>query len=448
MITSLHIQNVALVDDVEIEFGKGLNVLTGETGAGKSIIIGSFNFIMGARLQKSIIKQGATSARVDAVFSIDEDEKKRITEICGAEVSDNNVILSRVLKASGQGDCRVNGVVVTTEVLAKVASVLADMHGQHDTEVLLKPKNHVTILDSFGGQKIVRARLAYEGAVCELGELKKQLKVYGGDDFERKRLVDMYKFQINEIEQVNPKKGEDEDLLERKNVMQNFERLKMGLAQTVAYFEGDDGIASQIKQAVSSLGGISNLDKCIEKFLTTVQSLKAEIDDVGSDISGYCENMEFDEEEYKRVTERLDDIKVLKRKYGNSVDDILKHLADVSSKLEMLERSEEDIERINKQIAQKQTEVESLGGELVAVRTAVAREMAGKIVGHLHDLGMPSAKFLVDEITVEGVNFLFSANAGVSLKPLSHIISGGEMSRFMLAIKAVTVNMNSVGCMV
>ena len=448
MLKSIQVKNVALVDELEIEFGEGLNVLTGETGAGKSIIIGSFNFILSARLDKSAIRQGASFARVDAVFVPLGTERNKIQAICGIDINDDTVILSRTIKPDGKGEARINGTVVTTDVLRACGSVLVNIHGQHETEVLLKQKNHVTILDNFGGQRVINVRSDYFNEVDELKRLEKSLSAFGGDDFERKRLIDMYTFQIKDIENAKLRVGEDDELGEKRVCMQNFEKLSLGLKSVSGLFEGDDGICNALRQTISVLGGIASIDNKVEKFYETAKTLKIDMDDLSGDVSDYFENMEFDEDEFKRVDERLDEIKVLKRKYGSTIQDVLNFLDDVRSSLDLITQSEEEIERINIKIKNQTAVVEKLAEELVTVRRTVAGEMQQKIVEELKDLGMPSSKFVVTDIGVNDVTFLFSANAGVEPRPLVHIISGGEMSRFMLALKTVTANIEAVGTLV
>ena len=449
MLKTLLIQNVALIAAQDIEFGPGLNVLTGETGAGKSIIIGSLNFILGAKLEKSVIRQGAPMARVDAVFDVKGAERAKITEISGVDAPEPEVILTRTIKPTSSGECRVNGTIVTADTLRAVAAVLINIHGQHDTEILLKPKNHVAILDTFGGQKVRAAANEYHDELNRLNEIKKRLKAFGGDDFERKRLLDMYQYQIKDIESAKLRDGEDEKLAERRAKMMNFEKLSAGLANAVATFgEGDDGIDGSMRSLLGTLSAIANVDARSEKFCETARSIKIELDDLCGDIQSYLDDLEFDPEEFKRVDARLDEIKILKRKYGSTIPAIFAFLNDARAGYDLLTRSEEEIEKIKSDIATQETVVANTGNALVEARLVAARDLESKLLPHLADLGMPRAQFRVDDVTVDGVNFLFSANAGQDVRPLVHIISGGEMSRFMLALKAVTANIDGVDTLV
>ena len=448
MLKSLHIQNVALITDLEIEFGEGLNVLTGETGAGKSIIIGSLNFILGMRLDKTVIRHGANMSRVDAVFSALGEDIEKITELTGVEFIDNEIIISRTLKTDGKGECRINGTVVAADTLRGASQILINIHGQHETEELLKPKNHVAILDNFGGQHLLNLKKDYLDKLAHLNELKKSLKTFGGDDFERKRLVDMYQYQIKDIEDAKLHDNEDVDLTEKKTRLQNFEKLSVGLQAAASAFEGDTGLDNGIHELLGYIGGISSLDKHAEKFYETAKSLRVELNELAGDIQNYYDNLEFDEDEFKRVDARLDEIKVLKRKYGSTIPEIFSFLNDTRASLDLLTRSSEDVEKINKEIEETAKSVESSGEKLVLARRETADTLQAKMTSELKDLGMANALFECTDITVEGVNFMFSANAGVPPRPLVNIISGGEMSRFMLALKSVTANMNAVGTLV
>jgi DNA repair protein RecN (Recombination protein N) len=441
MLKTLHLQNIALITELEIEFGKGLNVLTGETGAGKSIIIGGLNFILGGKLDKTIIRQGASFARADTVFQVYGQERNEITEISGIDFDSDEVILSRTLKADGKSDCRINGAAVTLETLRAASNILINIHGQHETEALLKPKNHVAILDSFGGGQTKSALSNYNEALIELNDAKRKLREVGGDENERKRMIDMYEYQIRDIEGSKLKRGEDIDLQEQKSRMQNFEKIKNSLS-----------LAANAKntpaEIVSALLQISSIDTRAERFYETARTLSLEFDDLQSDIASYFESLDFDEDEFARIDARLDEIKILKRKYGNTITDILNFLNQAHTNLELLINGEKIAAEAAQKVAEWEQAVSDAAENLVAARTQAARNLEDKIQSHLQDLGMPSAVFIVNEITATSVNFLFSANAGIAPRPLSHIISGGEMSRFMLALKAVTASMESIGTLV
>lgn len=446
MLQSLKIQNIALIPQVEIEFSEKFNVLTGETGAGKSIIIGSFNFILGEKLSKSVIRSGASSARVDAVFSVSGAVTSDITALTGIDFEDNTVILTRTLKVDGKSECRINGNVVTTSALKDAAAQLIHIHGQHETEVLLKAKNHLSILDGFGRINLGEYHEQYD----KLLELRAGLKSFGGSDAERDRLVDMYQYQIKEIESAKLRDNEDEELLEFKTKMINFEKIYNNLSVASQAFK-----ELGFRNIISLLSGVAKLDVKIEKMLDRAKSVQYELDDVESGISSYLEGLEYDEEKFKTTDERLDEIKVLKRKYGGTIPQIFVFLAEARASLDFLTRSVEDMDRIKLQISDQEKVVAEAGERLTQARKAAAVIFEHEIVNQLKDLGMPACKLRVEFNAIcagahgcDEVEFLFSANAGEEIKPLASIISGGEMSRFMLALKTVTARFGSVATMV
>ncbi|MCL2569944.1 MAG: DNA repair protein RecN [Firmicutes bacterium] len=459
MLQSLKIKNVALISSAEVEFGCGLNALTGETGAGKSIILGSLNFIMGEKAQKTMIRSGESSARVDAVFSVDDEIVFGVNELTGIEVEDGQVILTRTLKTDGKNECRVNGVVVPASILKDVAHFLVHIHGQHETESLLKPKNHISILDNFGEDKIKPILTQYQVEYNEYKNLEKRLKSLGGDDAEVARQVDLYAFQINEIESANLQKGEDETLQEQKLKMQNFEKMNLGLSQAIAYLGAEEGGVTLVKRALSQLFGVMQYDLKLEEIYNTALPLQYGLVDFEDSLQSYLDNMEFDEAEFIRVDKRLDEIKVLKRKYGTSIAEILLFMEKCRASLDLLKNSEKELEKTKSAMQEKLQRMETCAKKLSEARVEVAKNLEEQIVAQLKDLGMPSCAFKVgfseiDQVTVakfksngfDDIEFMFSANKGEPLRPLSSIISGGEMSRFMLGLKSLIAS--DVGTMI
>jgi len=424
MLKSLKIQNVALIPQVEIEFGSGFNVLTGETGAGKSIVLGSLNFILGEKLGKAMIRSGETRCFVEAVFS-------------------NDLVLSRTLKLDGKSECRINGVIVTTSELQGIASELVNIHGQHDTEALLSVKNHISILDQFGQIQISEYRKEYD----ELKELERKLKSFGGDESERERQMDLLKFQINEIESVNLREGEDDELAELKVRMNNHEKIVQSLTQAVSHFDTE-----AVRSGLAALGPVSGLDSKLEKIYQDAKSVKIGLDYVLDDAQSYLDEMEFDESEFLRVDQRLDQIKSLKRKYGSSIVEIVAFAEQQKLGLKHLIESEKELENTKNAIQAKLCLLGECGEKLSEKRKEAARVLEHEILLQLGDLGMQSASFSVsfsrvkdNKLKSDGIDeieFLFSANAGEPLRPLARIISGGEMSRFMLGLKCLVASSN------
>ena len=449
MLQSLTIKNVALIKDAELELGRGLNVLTGETGAGKSIILGSLGLIMGDKPTKGIIRTGETSARVDAVFSISRRLSSVLAQDYGIEADDDTIIITRSLKLDAAGlksDCRINGSAVTTAILKEVAGMLVHIHGQHDTEVLLKPKSHIHILDAFGGEELSALTAKYQEIYSELKNLEKKLNSFGGNEEERSRQIDIYQFQIKEIESANLALGEEEILQEKKNKMQNFERITTNLSQTNHLLNEEEGALSLFGRALSTLAVISGFDERLEKIHEDANALQYGLDEFATSVCNYLEEMNLDEEEFERVDARLDELKTLRRKYGGSIEKVLEFLSGARAEYDRLLKSDKEVELTKKAIQDKLGVLVEYGKELTVKRGEVATRLEMELVTQLRDLGMPSATFNVGIVSdsvnyskygLDDVQFLFSANAGEPLKPLSSVASGGELSRFMLGLKTI-----------
>jgi len=485
MLISLKIQNIALIPQVEIEFGPNFNVLTGETGAGKSIILGSLNFILGDKLNKGMIRNGETRAQVDAVFEVDNESAAKINDLCGVDVDDNVLIISRSLKIDGKTDCRINGSQITASTLKEIANSLIHIHGQHDTEAVLRVKNHLNILDGYGGEEVRIPLSIYKKEYENWKSLEGKLRGLGGDEATRERQIDLYNFQINEIESADLTEGEDEELQAKKVAFQNFSKIADGLSGAIGFLSGDDGGAiSALKNALSSLGSVSNFDVRLEKVYDEATNLQYALADVEGELTNYFDSMEMDEEEFARVDARLDEIKSLKRKYGTNISDILVYLENTRRDLNKLLSNEQEVEKIKQEIGGSLARLGQYAEVLSVKRSEVASDLEKKIIEQLGELEMKSTNFKVefkgkniyyatqdtttygsvsDNITqnsnkmdkppfkpdgIDEIEFLFSANQGEPLRPLASIISGGEMSRFMLALKTLIAGNEKIGTMI
>ena len=405
MLRTLAIKNVALIPECEIEFGSGFNVLTGETGAGKSIVLGALNFILGEKLGKHMIRSGETSAKVTAVF-------------------DNELILARTLKADGKSECRINGEIVSVAELKSATLGLIDIHGQHDTARLLNSATHMGVLDEFG--KVDTSE--YKKHLAELKDLERKLKSFGTDEAERARQVDLLDFQIKEIERVGFKDGEEEDLTETRARMLNHEKIATNLGAALEALQ-----ASQFKRAVSALSSVSQFDGELSKLYEEAEGLSYSIQAIEDSVSSYLGTSEYDEREFQRIDTRLDEIKSLKRKYG----DVAKFYEKTRAEYDRLVNSEKEIETLKADIVKASELVKKSGDALTDKRRGVAKILEEKLLGRLRPLGMSAATFKCDVLSVDEAVFMFSANVGEPLKPLGQVISGGELSRFMLALKSL-----------
>jgi len=416
MLTTLSIKNLALIENAEIKFGAGLNILTGETGAGKSIVLGALNFILGAKLGKHMVRSGESLAKVTAVFEQGEEE----------------LILTRILKSDGKGECRINGEIVSVVELKELAGGLIDIHGQHDTARLLDSKTHTDVLDGFGDYQDMLAE--FKQLAGELRDLKKQLESFGSDESERARLIDLYDYQIKEIERANLRDGEEEELSESRTRMLNHEKIAVNLTQAIEALS-----TSQLRRAVAALSSVSNIDTDLGKLYEEAESVVYSLGAVESGLSEYLGRSEYDEREFTRVDARLDEIKALKRKYGASIRDILLFLDETRAKYERHTNSEKEIQALGQAIDAQKLRIADCQSRLTAARQSTATEFEKQLLDRLRPLGMQSATFTC-KITDTGAEFMFSANLGEPLRALSSVISGGELSRFMLALKSLVAD--------
>lgn len=417
MLNTLRIQNLALIPAVEINFGEHFNVLTGETGAGKSIIIGSLNFIFGDKLSVNAIRYGADFARVTAVF--------------------DETIIVRTLHANGKSEIRVNDEPMTLKGLREVVGNLIDIHGQHDTEKLLDAKNHLGILDAFAKTDLS----AYQEAYSQLQSLRNELATYGDNSEERARLLDLYQYQINEIERANLTPDEEDSLNQRALVLRNAEKLAEGLQYVVDNLTDADGaLGSAQKRLLSIQQYDGQLQSLAERFV----SASGELGDILIDLRDYLDNMDFSANTLESIFDRLDEIKNLKRKYGATIADILAFCEKTKNEQARLLSAGDTIQKLQSQIQSQTENVSRLAEKITAVRKAAGLELAQQLKAQLKDLGMEQTQFEVQFSTAalrgngaDAVEFLFSANLGEPVRPLAQIISGGEMSRLMLALKTV-----------
>ena len=417
MLSILRIQNIALIPAVEINFGPAFNVLTGETGAGKSIIIGSLNFIFGDKLSTNVIRNGAEFARVTAVF--------------------DETIITRTLHANGKSEIRVNDEPMTLKGLREVAGNLIDIHGQHDTEKLLLPKHHLAILDAFAATDLT----AYHNAYTQLQHLRTELASYGDNPAERERLLDLYQYQIHEIEQAELDPEEEETLQNRALVLRNAEKLGEGLTEAVAQL---DAAATAVGRAEKRLLGLVNCDPELATWAERLDGASGELDDLSAELNRKLTALDASAETLEQVYDRLDTIKNLKRKYGNTVADVLAFYQTTQAAYQRLLTAGDTIHNLNTQIAAQNQVVTQLAAAVTQHRQAAARELSAQLTTHLRDLGMGQAQFEVrfqpiqpGTAGADDVEFFFSANLGEPVRPLAQIISGGEMSRLMLALKTV-----------
>lgn len=463
MLQQIKITNVALIDEVNINFEEQLNILSGETGAGKSIIIDSLNFLLGKRADKTLIRSGKETAKVTAVFFVDENKAyiKSFFEKLGVE-SENNIIVTRTMSINGKSTTTVNGEFVSATQLRELTSNLVDIHGQNEHQLLLKEANQLKIVDDFGGKNVLDAKNKYLQNYNLLLEVNKNIKNLGGSEFERARQIELLAHEIKEIEAANLNESEEEELRIKFKRMQNSEKIANSVTEALDALNGNS-VVNNIILANKSLGAVSQYDEELQKLNERFNSIKLELDDAVSELNYIGNSLEFDQEQFEIMDDRLEEIKKLKRKYGGSIESALIYLSEAKEKLFNLENSAEQLMKLNKEKQQIILKLIDFGKVLTNERKQSFNSLSKLMVKELEDLGMKNAKFdakfysyyieseLEEKMMPNGldeIEFMFSANLGEPVKPLSKIISGGEMSRFMLALKAITNKLGGVPTMI
>ena len=454
MLRTLYLKNVALVDEAEIAFSEGLNVLSGETGAGKSVILDSIDFVLGAKADKGMIRSGQSECSVRAEFSCDPELLRPVLEELDLEESDTLLIVRR-LNADGRSSLRVNGCPMTAAMLRKLTSRLVDVHGQSEHFFLLKEVNQLRLLDQIAGTREAREKIGE--LLKERRALQEKLSSLGGDEGERERRADILRFQIEELENAALKEGEEEELLALRTKYQNAEKILGGLKTVRDAILSDGGAADAVNTAHRGLLSIvryGDYDALSERL----ENALAELEDIGETAESLAEELDIDEREAERVESRLDEIRSLKKKYGGSVEEALSFLARAREELSLLENSAEECEKLRARLENNSGLLYAACRKLTELRKAGAEGFTERVVGELRTLNIPSARFeiafepyseedlpRVNSDGLDRVRFLFSANAGEPPKELGKIISGGEMSRFMLAVKAQLSSLGSIG---
>lgn len=447
MITSLKLKNIALIENAEIDFSSGFNVLSGETGAGKSVIINGINFALGTKADKNMIRFGENFCQAEIVFdNVNNSEVLAVLEDLGIDF-DEQIIIKRRFFSDGRGDIKVNGNTVTLNMLKTLTAVLCDVYGQSEHYSLLNKNNQLKVLDNFCIGEIEPIKAQIKPLILDIKDFKKQLELGGGDERQRAYKLDLLKFQIEEIEGANLIDGEEEDLLSKRKVLQNVEKIGNALQVLKCRFGDDNGVLDHINSSIRETSNISNISSEYQEIYDRLYSLKAESDDILNEVENLLDGLEFNGEESARIENRLDLIKQLKRKYGYNVSEINEYLQKIKEEYNYLVEFEENSKKITKKLENANNQLKALYNKLTVIREQYAKKFATLLEKELSTLGMKSAKFEISvvENTLEalsnnGVNeveFLFSANAGEPLKTMSKVISGGEMSRFMLALKLV-----------
>lgn len=457
MLSKLSIKNVALIESAEMEFGEGLNVLSGETGAGKSVILDSINFVLGAKADRMMIRHGEVECLVKAEFIVPE-TSCAVAALREMDIdTDGEILISRKFSENGKNTIKINGNTVTATMLRSVTDSLVDVHGQSEHFFLLQESNQLKMLDEVIGSDLIPLKEDLAGLLKERKDIQGRIALLGGDEKERGRRLDVLRFQINEIQSVDLKVGEEEELLIKRNKIANLEKIISALRDAVSAFNVEGGVSDGLRTAGRALSGILRLDENYENVYNKIEVLAIEADDVATVLSDMGEELYFDENEASEVESRLDCIRDLKRKYGANKAEIDEYFCKIKAECDLLVDCDGQYAALTHALDRTNNHIFGICQKITALRKTRGERFCGQVIEELKTLNIPNAQFAIrfNEYTKEGVStaningmdeicFFFSANAGEPMKTLGKIISGGEMSRFMLAIKTCLSSVNEI----
>lgn len=453
MLTSLKIENVAIIESAAIEFGCGLNVLTGETGAGKSIVIDSINAILGERTSRDIIRTGAQSAKVYAIFEDVNERVRNFLDENGIDCEDGVLIINRTLSREGKNVCRINGAPVTVSMLREIGGELIDIHGQHDNQSLLSPEKHCGFVDSFAGNEDLIAD--YREKYGRLCEIRSKLKKLTTDESSKSQRIDFLTYQIDELEKAEITIGERDELKARKSLINNSQKVIESLNIAYEALKADGAGIDMITDAESEIANASAYMEMLGEASEKITDIRYELEDIAETVRDAMTEVDFDPSELEDIDERLDLLYRLSKKYGDTEEEMLEYLEKARAELDNIAFSEERVKELQKQEKEALAETETAACKLTESRKTAGEKLSNAICSELEFLDMPNVRFVVKcndiGLTENGkdeIEFLISANAGEEPKPLAKIASGGELSRIMLAIKNVLAETDGVDTMI
>lgn len=458
MLHSLRVKNLALIRETEVEFGEGLNILTGETGAGKSLLIGSVNLALGGKFEKDMLRRGEENGLVELVFDCEEErlaEKLKSMDLEPSE--DGTVILSRKL-SSGKSICRINGETVTAKQVKELSELLIDIHGQHEHQSLLNKKKHMEILDAYAGAEFAECAGRVAALYHECTALEKKITEETLDDTSRSREQSLAEFEQKEIADASLQPGEDEELEQAYRKMSNSRKIAESLAESyqLSGNDAEDGAGNSLSRALRALRSVTMYDPALEQMEEQLAEVENLLSDYNHDVSEYMSDLEFDEEDFRSTEDRLNTINHLKEKYGNTIEEILRYKEEKEAYLEKLVDYDAYMQKLNAEWEEKQALLKKACEELSEIRRKNAAVLTQKLKDALIGLNFLTVEFDIavrpgQAITTKGyddVEFLISTNPGESLKPLNQVASGGELSRVMLAIKTVLAGKDAIDTLI
>lgn len=457
MLTNIHIENYALIDCLDIDINEGLNIITGETGAGKSIILGAIGAALGAKINSDVIRAGEEYSFISVSFHInDADKLKALTELDAVDLSDGDIIVTRKILPA-RSVFKINGVTVSAAQVRSLSSLIIDIHSQRDNLLLLKTENQLKLVDSFGDDELRKLMDRQKSLYEEYTECNSKLANIGDDASLREREISLLQYEIKEVEEASLTVEEDEELEEKFSKMSYLEKIRRGVAESLQSLEsGDVNSIDLLGKAIKSLGDAINYDKDLVQIYDALKEAESILSDASGDLYSYIENNEMDEEEFARITNRIDLYNTLKRKYNGSVKGILEALDEKIERLDTLINSDEYITKLKDRINELIDEMNQVCQSLHDKRVGIAEHLQSLIMSEMTDLNFNNVQFLIevrknDTFSSNGydsVEFLISLNSGEDVKPLKNIASGGEISRIMLAIKSVIADRDITGTMI
>ena len=457
MLKTLVIENIAVIKKAQIEFTGGLNVLTGETGAGKSIVVDSINAILGERTSRELVRAGSDNAFVNAYFEdINDDVKLKLNEYDIPIEEDGSLLLSRKISAGGKSVCRVNGLPVTVGILKDIGTHLVNIHGQHDSQALLNPDFHYKFVDAYADCDELLAE--YKDSFKSFLNIRRQLKSLTSDADERDKQSEILDYQIKELRDAGIKVGEWEELKHRKSVILNSQAILNALNTLLGAVNGDDenqGIQSVLSSSDKEITALLDADSQLKPIIEKLDSAEDLLESIKDLISDKMESLDFQPDELDKIEERLDILYTFSNKYGETEQDMLYYLADAERKRALFDNSEQDLERLNAEYDSSLEKTQSLALKLSEVRRKAAEKLGDEICSQLEFLDMPGVKFVtqfskgnLSSSGVDKIEFLIRTNPGEEPKPLAKIASGGELSRIMLAIKSIIAKSDSIATLI
>ncbi len=459
MILELYMKNCALIEELRLDIDKNLNILTGETGSGKSIIIGALGLCLGGKYDRSFLRKGTEKGLVEALFDVNNQKLKEKLLENGIDIEeDNQIIISKEIFNDGKSISRINGRNVKVSFLKEISNYLIDIHGQHQNQVLFDKDTHIDFLDLFGEELLYESKSDYEKTYIEYNEVKKALNVLteNKDDMQIQREIDLIKFQINEIESANLNENEYEDLLKQRDVYRNGEKIFTNLNNAyLNLYDGSINSVDLISKSLGDLGAIAQYDEKLNDYNDTIERIMYELQDISRDIRSYKENIDFSPYELEQIEHRVDEINTLRRKYGDTIEEILVYKDKINERLDEILNRDEKVEELKLKLKKVEDVLEIKAEKLTQKRKEVARNLQEKLLYELKSLNMKNVVFEVSfgksTFNTKGqddIEFMISFNLGEDIKPIYKVASGGEMSRFMLAFKTILADIDEIDTLV